>query len=188
MTVPPPPSVAEDPSANDPVVDPARLKEIKDRLFDQGLNPGDPGSPAMAAAIRAYEEEANLPIESQPTVRLLSSLRDRPLPGPWASIALSRNLKHVGMAWNKKSRRTAITEAQDRCGSDDCALVESFVGPHCGAVAISDDVGWGMIWGHDEEHARAAALDRCALSGPPCRIISAVCADGSGRYSAKLAR
>ena len=188
MTPAPPPSVAEDPGANEQITDPARLKEIKDRLFDQGLNPGDPGSPAMVAAIRAYEEEANLPIENQPTARMLSSLRGRPLPGPWASMALSKKLKHFGMAWNIKSRRTAIAEAQGRCGSDDCAIVESFFGPHCGAVAISDDVGWSMMWRDDEEQARAAALDRCAKSGPQCRIIGAVCADGSGRYSATLTR
>jgi hypothetical protein len=56
----------------------------------------------------------------------------------------------------------------------------SFYGSRCGAFAISDE-SWSLIQRDTVAQARKAALDECSKAGKSCRIIGAVCADGSGR-------
>ncbi len=183
ISVPPPPSATDDAVASEPITDTARLKEIKDRLYDRGLDPGEPGSPEMRNAILAYEKEVALPAAEQPTVQLLSSLRSSPVPTPWAAITVARDFKRWGMSWHEDTRRAALAGARARCGSEDCVAAVSFSGHHCGAFALSPS-GWSITWRDDETRAREAALTICKQKGPTCEIIGAVCADGSGRSSA----
>ena len=182
LSVSPPPSVVDDPVASEPIADAARLKEIKDRLYDRGLDPGEPGSAEMRYAILTYEKEAALPAAEQPNVRLLSSLRAATVPTPWAAITVAKDFKRWGMSWHEDTRRAALAGARARCGSDDCIAAVSFSGHHCGAFALSPS-GWSITWRDDEARAREAALTICKKSGPTCEIIGAVCADGSGRSS-----
>ena len=183
ISIPPPPPAVEDPGADEQISDPARLKEIKDRLYDRGFDPGEPRSAEMRSAILAYEKEMALPMAEQPTARLLSSLRTVPAPTPWAAITVAKDFKRWGMSWHEDTRRAALAGARARCGSDDCVATESFSGHHCGAFALSPS-GWSITWRDDEPQAREAALAICKKSGPTCEIIGAVCADGSGRSSA----
>ncbi len=67
-----------------------------------------------------------------------------------------------------------------RCGSDKCVAELSFFGHRCGAFALSAR-SWAITWRTDETLTRRAALESCEKGGAPCRIIGAVCADGSGR-------
>ena len=182
LSVSPPPATADDPIASEPIADAARLKEIKDRLYDRGLDPGEPGSADMRNAILTYEKEASLPPSEQPNVRLLSSLRAATVPTPWAAITVAKDFKRWGMSWHEDTRRAALAGARARCGSDDCVAAVSFSGHHCGAFALSPS-GWSITWRDDEAQAREAALTICKKSGPTCEIIGAVCADGSGRSS-----
>ena len=129
ISVPPPPAVADDPIANEPITDPARLKEIKDRLYDRGLDPGEPGSAEMRNAILTYEKEAALPPTEQPTMRLLSSLRAAPVPTPWAAITVAKDFKRWGMSWHEDTRRAALAGARARCGSDECVAGREFLRP-----------------------------------------------------------
>ncbi len=129
ISVPPPPSVADDPVASEPITDPARLKEIKDRLYDRGLDPGEPGSADMRNAILTFEKEAALPPTEQPTMRLLSSLRAAAVPTPWAAITVAKDFKRWGMSWHEDTRRAALAGARARCGSDECVAAVSFLRP-----------------------------------------------------------
>ena len=49
------------------IQDPALLEEMRDRLFEQNLDPGPVGSSAMDAAIRKFEKQAGLPDSTTPT-------------------------------------------------------------------------------------------------------------------------
>jgi hypothetical protein len=84
------------------------------------------------------------------------------------------------MSWNHSSRRAAIDDARNKCGANKCPMELSFYGSRCGAFAISDE-SWSLIQRDTIQHARKAALDECGKAGKSCRIIGAVCADGSGR-------
>ena len=61
-----------------------------------------------------------------------------------------------------------------------CPVELSFYGNHCGAFALSDK-SWSLVERDSVQKAKAAALDECNKAGKGCRIIGAVCADGSGR-------
>jgi hypothetical protein len=84
------------------------------------------------------------------------------------------------MSWNHTSRRAAVADARGNCGGAKCPVELSFYGKHCGAFAISDK-SWSLVQRDTVQRAKAAALDECAKVGKSCRIIGAVCADGSGR-------
>jgi len=163
------------------VTDPVTLNEIRDRLFEQNYDPGPPGSTEMASAIQAYSEKTGLARNDKPTLDLLDSLRRAPSLGPWSAITFSKPARKWGMAWNLATRRAALASAQKRCGSEDCLATVSFFGERCGAFALSTQ-GWGMAWHNDIQSARQSALEMCEKRGAECRIIGAVCADGSERF------
>ncbi len=163
-----------------PIDDPTLLDEIKDRLYEQNFNPGDPGSPSMAAAIRGFESRTGLPLTGKPTQRVLSTLRETASLKPWGAITFARDVRKWGMSWGSPSRREALAVARARCGSEQCADQASFFGADCGAFALSSR-SWSITWRGGSAPSRQAALDSCSRQGPDCRIIGAVCADGSGR-------
>jgi hypothetical protein len=84
------------------------------------------------------------------------------------------------MSWNHSSRRAAIDDALKNCSSTKCPVELSFYGARCGAFAISEK-SWSLVQRDTVARAREAALDECGKAGKSCRIIGAVCADGSGR-------
>jgi hypothetical protein len=159
--------------------DPGLLNEIKDRLFEQNFNPGNPGSQEMTDAIHGFETKAGLPLSDQPTLGLLQSLRNAAALGPWAAIVYGKEVDKWGMSWSANSRREALAEAKARCGSDKCVAQQSFFANRCGALAQSPK-SWAISWRTDETLAHRAALERCEKNGASCRIVAAVCSDGSG--------
>ena len=183
---PSPPPAAQvavlEPSSNRTVSDIIYLREIGDRLFDQGFDPGDANSPAMASAIRAFEARAGLPQSGQPTTQLLDALRTTRPPSTWGAIAFGPQKKRLGLTWDEPSRREALSQARLHCGTSDCTQVVSFSGQHCGALAMSSH-SYFMAWHDDMDHARDDALKRCGAHGTACQVVSAVCADGSGRVA-----
>ena len=173
---------ALEPSPDRSISDPIYLREIQDRLFDQGFDPGDANSPAMASAIRSFETRAGLPPSGLPTGQLLDALRTTKPPATWGAIAFGRQKRRLGLSWAMSNRRDAQAQARLRCESQDCTQVVSFSGKNCGALALSP-VSYFMAWHDDMDHARADALKQCGAQGTPCQIFSAVCADGSGRVA-----
>ena len=164
------------------VSDPIYLREIGDRLFDQGFDPGEAGSPAMASAVHGFEDRAGLPRTDQPTPQLLDALRNTKPPSPWGAIAFGPRAKRYGLTWGKPNRREALSQARVHCGTVDCTQVVSFSGKRCGALAASS-ASYFMAWRDDMDHARDEALQRCGGRGAACRVVGAVCADGSGRVA-----
>jgi hypothetical protein len=160
------------------LADPDLLEEARDRLYEQNLEPGAVGSPAMREAIRKYETDAGLPGVEQPTAGLLDSLRAAKTLKPWGAIAVSNDVKTWGMAWGAPTRREAMVVAKSRCGSDKCTRAVSFFRGQCGAFAVSAR-SWSITWRDDGEASRQAALDDCARRGAACHVVGAVCADGS---------
>jgi hypothetical protein len=99
---------------------------------------------------------------------------------PWGSIVYGPDSNKWGISWNYPSRRTAVADARANCGTSKCPIELSFYGAHCGAFAISDK-SWSLVQRETVDKAKFAALDECGKAGKSCRIIGAVCADGSGR-------
>ena len=99
---------------------------------------------------------------------------------PWGSIVYGPDSNKWGISWNHASRKAAIEDARSNCGSGKCPIELSFYGRGCGAFAISDK-SWSLVQRDGIQRARDTALDECGKAGKSCRIIGAVCADGSGR-------
>ena len=73
-----------------------------------------------------------------------------------------------------------MEDARSKCGVGKCPIELSFYAGRCGAFAISGK-SWSLVQRDTIQRARDAALDDCGRTGKSCRIIGAVCADGSGR-------
>lgn len=73
-----------------------------------------------------------------------------------------------------------MADARHNRAGAKCPIELSFYGKSCGAFANSDK-SWSLVQRDGVQHARDAALDECGKAGKACRIIGAVCADGSAR-------
>ena len=110
----------------------------------------------------------------------LQGLREADSLRPWGAIIVTGDAKRWGMSWGRPSRRQAVDEAKARCGSDQCTRDLAFFGKRCGAFALSSQ-NWSVSWRDGGAIARKTALGECAKGGQGCRLIGAVCADGSDR-------
>jgi hypothetical protein len=84
------------------------------------------------------------------------------------------------MSWGHPTRKQAVESAQSSCGSAQCSAELSFTGTECGAFASSTS-GWALVARERVDAAKDAALGQCAKRGKACRVVAAVCADGTGR-------
>jgi hypothetical protein len=75
-----------------------------------------------------------------------------------------------------------VEDARSNCGSAKCPIELSFYGNGCGAFAVSGK-SWALVQRDSVQKAMNVALEECGKTGKSCRIISAVCADGSGRQN-----
>ena len=164
-----------------PIKDPVLLRELSDRLFELNYDPEPAdGKNGMRLAISKFQEKVKMTPNGEATEGVLTRLRKTEDLKPWASIVYGPDDDKWGMSWNHSSRRAAIDDARNKCGANKCPMELSFYGSRCGAFAISDE-SWSLIQRDTIQHARKAALDECGKAGKSCRIIGAVCADGSGR-------
>jgi hypothetical protein len=164
-----------------PLKDPALLGELSDRLYGLNFDPETPdGRSDLTRAITKFQEKIAMAPTGEATEGLLMRLRRMDDLRPWASIVYSPESDKWGMSWNHASRRAAVADARSNCGAAKCQIELSFYGKRCGAFAISDK-SWSLVQGDTVQKAREGALDQCGKAGKSCRIIGAVCADGSGR-------
>jgi hypothetical protein len=164
-----------------PLRDPALLGELSERLYELNFDPETlDGRSDLARAISRLQDKIAMAPTGEPTEGLLMRLRKMDDLKPWGSIVYGPDNDKWGMSWNHASRRAAVADARGNCGSAKCPVELSFYGKHCGAFAISDK-SWSLVQRDTVQRAKAAALDECAKVGKSCRIIGAVCADGSGR-------
>jgi Caspase domain/Domain of unknown function (DUF4189) len=164
-----------------PIKDPLLLRELSDRLFELNFDPEPLDSKnGMRVAIAKFQEKARMTPTGEATEGVLTRLRRMDDLKPWGSIVYGPDGDKWGMSWNHASRRAAIDDALRNCGSSKCPLELSFYGSRCGAFAISGK-SWSLVQRDTVQRAREAALDECGKTGKSCRIIGAVCADGSGR-------
>jgi hypothetical protein len=160
--------------------DQTQLHEIRDRLYELNFDPGPLDGPlgdAASQAIREYQATAQLPQTGEPTQGLLKRLRSAELPRPWGSIVYAQGRDKWGMSWDKSSRKEAVESARASCG--DCPAEVSFFGSECGAFAYSRGV-WSLVARETVEQAKEVALAECRKRGKACRVIAAVCANGTG--------
>ena len=99
---------------------------------------------------------------------------------PWGSIVYGSESEKWGISWNHASRKAAVEDARSNSGSGKCPIELSFYGRSCGAFAISGK-SWSLVQRDTVQKAKDAALDDCGRTGKSCRIVGAVCADGSCR-------
>ena len=164
-----------------PLSGPALLRELSERLYEHNFDPQAPdGKDTMTAAITQFQEKTSMTPTGEPTEGLLMRLRKMDDLKPWGSIVYGPDSNKWGISWNYPSRRTAVADARANCGTSKCPIELSFYGAHCGAFAISDK-SWSLVQRETVDNAKLAALDECGKAGKSCRIIGAVCADGSGR-------
>ncbi|RED37814.1 putative peptidoglycan binding protein [Rhodopseudomonas thermotolerans] len=164
-----------------PLTGAVELRELRERLYELNFDPDqpDPGN-GLRRAISQYQQKAELPQTGEATEGLLERLRQTVDLRPWGSIVYDPDKEKWGISWNHRSRKAAVTDARSNCGSAPCAVELSFYGSRCGAFAVSRD-SWALLDRESLQLAKDAALSSCAKSGKGCRIIGAVCADGSGR-------
>jgi hypothetical protein len=164
-----------------PLKDPALLSELSERLYEHNFDPETPdGRNDLTRAVTKLQEKVAMAPTGEATEGLLMRLRKMDDLKPWGTIVYGPGSNKWGMSWNHASRRSAVADARGNCGSARCEIELSFYGNHCGAFAISD-TSWSLMQRDTAQKARDAALDDCGKAGKACRIIGAVCADGSGR-------
>jgi hypothetical protein len=164
-----------------PIRDSVLLRELSDRLYEHNFDP-EPldGKNGMRLAISKFQEKSNMTPTGEATEGVLTRLRKLDDLKPWGSIVYGPDGDKWGMSWNHTSRRAAVDDARNNCGTSKCPVELSFYGTRCGAFAISGK-SWSLVQRETVQKARDVALDECGKTGKSCRIIGAVCADGSGR-------
>lgn len=164
-----------------PIKDSYLLRELSDRLYEHNFDP-DPSDSrnGMRVAINKFQTLNSMTPTGEATEGVLTRLRKMEDFKPWATIVADPDHDKWGMSWNHDSRRAAVDNAQSNCGASKCPKELSFYGNRCGAFAVSSK-SWALVARDTVEHARGAALDDCGKAGKACRVIGAVCADGSGR-------
>ena len=164
-----------------PIKDTTLLRELSDRLFEHNFDPEPLDSKnGMRVAISKFQEKSSMTPTGEATEGVLTRLRKMDDLKPWASIVYGPDSNKWGMSWNHASRRAAVDDALKNCGSNKCPLELSFYGPRCGAFAVSGD-SYSLVQRDTIQRAKEAALGECNKTGKSCRVIGAVCADGSGR-------
>jgi uncharacterized caspase-like protein len=177
-----PPPAPDNPEDKVVITDPAGLREIFDRLyelnFDAGANEGRL-TEAAREAIREFEASIKITPSGEPTQGLLRRLREVGGLRPWGAIVYARNGTTWGRSWGQSTRKEAVASARSVCGNAaQCTLEVSFFGSDCGAFAHAAGA-YALTTRNSIEEARKAALSDCRQRS--CRIITSVCADGSGR-------
>jgi Caspase domain/Domain of unknown function (DUF4189) len=164
-----------------PLQDPGLLRELSERLYEHNFDPEGPaGRNALALAITSFQEKSGMTPNGEPTEGVLMRLRKLDDLKPWGSIVYDSDSNQWGMSWDYPSRKTATDSARANCNGSKCPLELSFYGTRCGAFALSGK-GYALVQRETVEKAKDAALGECGKSGKACRVIGAVCADGSGR-------
>lgn len=164
-----------------PIKDTLLLRELSDRLYERNFDPEPLDSNnGMKLAISKFQEKSNMTPTGEATEGVLMRLRKMEDLKPWGSIVYGPDRDKWGISWNHTSRRAAVDDARSNCGAGKCPIELSFYGTRCGAFAISGK-SWSLVARDTVQRARDAALDECGRTGESCRIIGAVCADGSGR-------
>ena len=154
---------------------------MSDRLYEHNFDPELLDSKnGMRLAISKFQEKSSMTPTGEATEGVLTRLRKMEDLKPWGSIVYGPDGDKWGMSWNHASRRAAVDDARNNCGTAKCPVELSFYGTRCGAFAISGK-SWSLVQRDSVQHARDAALDECGKTGKSCRVIGAVCADGSGR-------
>jgi len=164
-----------------PLKDPMLLQELSDRLYERNFDPEPLDSKnGMKLAINAFQVKSSMTPTGEATEGLLARLRKMEDLKPWGSIVYDPDIAKFGISWDHVSRKVAVAAARSNCGTAKCPIELSFFGTSCGAFAISGK-SWSLIQRESIEKAKDAALDECGKAGKSCRIVGAVCADGSGR-------
>ncbi|WP_322516427.1 caspase family protein [Rhodopseudomonas palustris] len=164
-----------------PLTDADELRELRDRLYERNFDPEEPdGKAGLRTAIAKFQEKAAMPQTGEATEGVLARLRQSDELRPWGSIVYDPDNEKWGISWNHASRKAAVSDASGKCGGAPCKVELSFYGKRCGAFAVSA-MSWSLVDRDSVQAAKDAALSACGKSGKPCRVIGAVCADGSGR-------
>ncbi len=173
------------PDGKAPLSEADRITEIKCRLYALNFDPGGLDESAvdetLKQAIREFEVASKLAQTGEPTAGLLQRLRAATPATVWGTIMYDK-AQRWGMTWAEPSRGESVEQAQKSCG-DECGVEVSFFGTQCAAFAHSE-TGWSIQTRDKVEWAKEAAISACEKRGTHCRIIAAVCADGSERISA----
>ena len=164
-----------------PIRDATLLRELSDRLYEHNFDPEPLDSKnGMKLAITRFQEKSSMTPSGEATEGLLTRLRKMDDLRPWGSIVYGPDSNKWGISWDHVSRKAAVEDARSNCGAGKCPIELSFYGTRCGAFAISGK-SWSLVQRETVQSAKDAALDECGKSGKACRVIGAVCADGSGR-------
>lgn len=159
------------------------LRELGDRLYEHNFDPESPDAKnGMRFAIGKFQEKSGLMPTGEATEGVLTRLRKMDDLKPWGSIVYGPDNDKWGISWNHPSRKAAVADARSNCGAGKCPVELSFYGRRCGAFAVSEK-SWSLVQGETVQRTKDVALAECGKTGKTCRIVAAVCADGSGRQN-----
>jgi hypothetical protein len=114
------------------------------------------------------------------TEGVLTRLRKMDDLKPWARSSTAPTATNGDVLESFLAARGRRRCACKNCGSSKCPLELSFYGSRCGAFAISGN-SYSLVQRDTIQRAKEAALGECNKTGKSCRVVGAVCADGSGR-------
>jgi caspase domain-containing protein/uncharacterized protein DUF4189 len=160
------------------------LRELRDRLYEHNYDPEPLDSKnGMRVAISKFQQKSSMTPTGEATEGVLIRLRkidELTPPKPWATIVYDEESDKWGMSWQHETRRAAVEDALKNCGTKNCTHELSFYGKRCGAFAHAK-TSWALEQSDSVAKAKEAALKTCSKNSKSCRVIGAVCTDGSGR-------
>ena len=157
---------------------------MRDRLYEHNYDPEPLDSKnGMRVAISKFQQKSSMTPTGEATEGVLIRLRkidELTPPKPWATIVYDEESDKWGMSWQHETRRAAVEDALKNCGTKNCTHELSFYGKRCGAFAHAK-TSWALEQSDSVAKAKEAALKSCSKNSKSCRVIGAVCTDGSGR-------
>ena len=175
--------------AQDIVTDPDLIRQAQEIMYNLNYDFGAPdgvNGPTTRKVIRTLQKKLGHPETGDLTIRLLQELRQQKIPSTWGAVSGAVD-GGWGAVWNYKTRKAAERKAAELCRSKSkkkCRVLAIY-DRQCAAAYHWDGKskwGWRGSSGNDMKIAKRDALADCRSNrseAVPCKLMTAVCADGS---------
>lgn len=180
--------------AEDIVTDPDLIRQAQEIMYNLNYDFGVPdgvNGPPTREVIRTLQKKLGHPVTGDLTERLLKQLKQQKIPTTWGAVSGAVD-GGWGAVWNYKTRKAAEQKAADLCKakSKKKCRVLAIYDQQCAAAYHWDGKkkwGWRGSSGNSMQIAKRDALADCRANrseAVPCKLMTAICADGSHKKKA----